>query len=72
MPPRKVTCETCDSRFDPYREPVALGANTWRCQFCGHKHHPDDYPEVRDQTSPSGGGGVTIEINVDEDGVNVG
>lgn len=72
MPPRKVTGERCENRIDPFREPAAVGANTWRCRYCGEKHHPDDYPEVRDQTSSSSGGGVTIEINVDEDGVNVG
>ena len=61
-------------RFDPHRDPAAVGADTWRCQYCGRRHDPRDYPEVRDQATASGGGGehVTVNINIDEDGLNVG
>ena len=77
MPPQKVTCENedCLNRFDPHRETRAVGADTWRCKYCGHRHDPRDYPEVRDQATASGGGGgehVTVNINIDEDGLNVG
>ena len=63
----------CRNTFDPHREPVAVGADTWRCQYCGHRHDPRVYPKVRNQTTASGGGGepVTVNINIDEDGLNV-
>ena len=76
MPPQRVTCENddCRKRFDPHRETPAVGASAWRCRYCGRSHDPRDYPEVRDQATASGGGGehVTVNINIDEDGLNVG
>ena len=76
MPSQQVTCEKpdCRNRFDPHRDPAAVGTDTWHWAFCGRSHDPRDSPEVLDQTSASDGVGehVTVNIKIDEDGLNVG
>lgn len=59
----QIDCTSCGTTFDTERDPPAVGADTWRCRSCGHKHDRADYPAAGQQTLAAGDEPVTIEVN---------
>jgi tRNA(Ile2) C34 agmatinyltransferase TiaS len=61
-----IVCERCEEPFDPHREPVTKGADTFRCPGCGKSHdRPGADADAHAVEREVAEGSVTIALEVE-------